>query len=310
MLDQTRQDGTSPWHEGELAMQRSVGVVERMDGPGRNFVRRAMPEQHRVFFPMLPFVVLGTVDARGDAWATVRAGRPGFMSSPEPEILDVSLPRDAADPADAGMEEGDAIAMLGIQLETRRRNRLNGVIHRTGVENFSVRVGQSFGNCPQYIQLRSSAFVRDPDLPTAMQPLHSTQLDDRARRMVEGADTFFVASYVDRDNGERQVDVSHRGGNAGFVRVDADGVLTVPDFPGNRFFNTLGNFLVNPRAGLVFVDFETGDLLQMTGRVEVLLDSPEIATIQRAERLWRFTPEHIVFRPDALPLRWGLGVDL
>ncbi|MBB3135662.1 hypothetical protein FHS26_003408 [Rhizobium pisi] len=310
MLEQTRQDGTSPWHEGELAMQRSVGVVERMDGPGRNFVRRAMPEQHRAFFPMLPFVVLGTVDARGDTWATVRAGRPGFMSSPEPEILDVTLPRDAADPADAGMEEGDAIAMLGIQLETRRRNRLNGVIHRTGVESFSVRVGQSFGNCPQYIQLRSSAFVRDPDLPTAMQPLHSAQLDDRARRMIEGADTFFVASYVDRDNGERQVDVSHRGGNAGFVRVGADGVLTVPDFPGNRFFNTLGNFLVNPRAGLVFVDFETGDVLQMTGRVEVLLDSPEIATIQRAERLWRFTPEHIVFRPDALPLRWSLGIDL
>ncbi|MGO7969101.1 flavin-nucleotide-binding protein, partial [Rhizobium ruizarguesonis] len=70
-------------------------------------------------------------------------------------------------------------------------------------------------------------------------------LDDRARQMVEGADTFLVASYVDRDNGERQVDVSHRGGNAGFVHIGADGVLTIPDFPGNRFFNTLGNFLVN-----------------------------------------------------------------
>ncbi|RXT29465.1 flavin-nucleotide-binding protein [Rhizobium leguminosarum] len=306
MLDQTKQDVTSPWHAGELAMQRSVGVAERMDGPGRNFVRRAMPEQHRAFFPMLPFVVLGAVDAKGDVWATVRAERPGFMASPEPEILEVHLPRDAADPADAGMEDGDAIAMLGIQLETRRRNRLNGVIRRTDAGAFQVRVGQSFGNCPQYIQLRSSAFARDPDVPTEMPPLHSGQLDDRARRMIEGADTFFVASYVDRENGERQVDVSHRGGNAGFVRVGADGVLTVPDFPGNRFFNTLGNFLVNPKAGLVFIDFETGDMLQMTGRVEVLLDSPEVATFQRAERLWRFTPEAIVLRPDALPLRWSL----
>jgi predicted pyridoxine 5'-phosphate oxidase superfamily flavin-nucleotide-binding protein len=122
--------------------------------------------------------------------------------------------------------------------------------------------------------------------------------------MVEGADTFFVASYVDRDNGERQVDVSHRGGNAGFVRVGADGVLTIPDFAGNRFFNTLGNILVNSKAGLVFVDFETGDMLQMTGNAEVLLDSPDIATFQGAERLWRFTPEKIVLRPDALPLRW------
>ncbi|MDU0311389.1 pyridoxamine 5'-phosphate oxidase family protein [Rhizobium sp. 10PS4] len=306
MLEQTRQDATSPWHAGELAMQRSVGVAERMDGPGRNFVRKAMPEQHRAFFPMLPFVVLGAVDAKGDIWATVRAERPGFMVSPEPEILDVHLPRDAADPADAGMEDGDAIAMLGIQLETRRRNRLNGVIRRTDAGAFQVRVGQSFGNCPQYIQLRSSAFARDPDVPTEMPPLHSGQLDDRALGMIEGADTFFVASYVDRENGERQVDVSHRGGNVGFVRVGADGVLTVPDFPGNRFFNTLGNFLVNPKAGLVFIDFETGDMLQMTGKVEVLLDSPEVASFQRAERLWRFTPEEIVLRPDALPLRWSL----
>ncbi|NKM69026.1 pyridoxamine 5'-phosphate oxidase family protein [Rhizobium laguerreae] len=305
MLEQTRQDATSPWHKGELAMQRSVGVAERMDGPGRNFVRKAMPEQHRAFFPMLPFVVLGAVDAKGDIWATVRAERPGFMVSPEPEILDVHLPRDAADPADAGMEDGDAIAMLGIQLETRRRNRLNGVIRRTDAGAFQVRVGQSFGNCPQYIQLRFSAFARDPDVPTEMPPLHSGQLDDRALGMIEGADTFFVASYVDRENGERQVDVSHRGGNVGFVRVGADGVLTVPDFPGNRFFNTLGNFLVNPKAGLVFIDFETGDMLQMTGKIEVLLDSPEVASFQRAERLWRFTPEEIVLRPDALPLRWS-----
>jgi predicted pyridoxine 5'-phosphate oxidase superfamily flavin-nucleotide-binding protein len=275
-----------------------------MDGPGRNFVRKAMPEQHRAFFPMLPFVVLGAVDAKGDVWATIRAERPGFMASPEPEILEVGLPRDPADPADAGMEDGDAIAMLGIQLETRRRNRLNGVIRRTDAKGFDVRVGQSFGNCPQYIQPRSAAFVRDPDMPTATQPLHSGQLDDRALGMVEGADTFFVASYVDRANGERQVDVSHRGGNAGFVRVGADGVLTIPDFAGNRFFNTLGNILVNSKAGLVFVDFETGDMLQMTGNAEVLLDSPDIATFQGAERLWRFTPEKIVLRPDALPLRW------
>ncbi|MGR8960270.1 flavin-nucleotide-binding protein [Rhizobium leguminosarum] len=304
MLEQTEQDAPSPWHEGELAIQRSVGVVERMDGPGRNFVRKAMPEQHRAFFPMLPFVVLGAVDAKGDVWATIRAERPGFMASPEPEVLEVGLPRDPADPADAGMDDGDAIAMLGIQLETRRRNRLNGVIRRTDAKGFDVRVGQSFGNCPQYIQPRSAAFVRDPDMPTATQPLHSGQLDDRALGMVEGADTFFVASYVDRANGERQVDVSHRGGNAGFVRVGADSVLTIPDFAGNRFFNTLGNILVNSKAGLVFVDFETGDILQMTGNAEVLLDSPDIATFQGAERLWRFTPEEIVLRPDALPLRW------
>jgi hypothetical protein len=47
------------------------------------------------------------------------------------------------------------------------------------------------------------------------------------------------------------------------------GVLTVPDFSGKLFFNTLGNFLSNPKAGLVFVDFDAGDLLPLTGCAEV-----------------------------------------
>jgi ferredoxin-NADP reductase len=121
--------------------------------------------------------------------------------------------------------------------------------------------------------------------------------------MVTAADSFYVATYVVRD-GQNQVDASHRGGKPGFVRMEEDGTLTIPDFSGNLFFNTLGNILLNPRAGLVFIDFQSGDLLQMSGSAEVLLDSPEIAAFQGAERLWRFKPQRIVYRQAAIPLRW------
>lgn len=295
----------SPWHEGELAIQRSLGVVERMDGPGRNFVRTFMPEQHRQFFPLLPFIVLGAVDPTGDVWASLRAGKPGFMQAPDPHVLALQLPRDRADPADAGMEDGDAVALLGIQLETRRRNRLNGTVRRADDNHFAVAVGQSFGNCPQYIQLRDFSFARHPNTPSKERPVYLDSLDARAREIIANADTFFVASYVDRDDAGRQVDVSHRGGKRGFVRVGEDGVLTIPDFAGNLFFNTLGNFMLNPRAGLLFVDFSTGDMLQMTGEAEVLLTSPDIDAFQGAERLWRFRPRKVVHRPDGSPLRWS-----
>jgi ferredoxin-NADP reductase len=129
-------------------------------------------------------------------------------------------------------------------------------------------------------------------------------LSPRAKAMITGADTFFVASYFDREDGHRQVDVSHRGGKPGFVRLADDGTLTIPDFAGNLFFNTLGNILVNGRAGLVFADFDTGDVLQLAGDAEVLLDSRETAAFQGAERLWRFTPRRIAYRAGALPLRW------
>lgn len=295
----------SPWHAGELAMQESVGVVERMVGPGRNFVRTYMPEQHREFFTSLPFTVFGAVDAGGDPWATIRAGGRGFITSPTSESLEIKLLRDPADPADAGFEDGNAIAMLGIQLETRRRNRLNGRIRRINLDAFALEVRQSFGNCPQYIQSRTHEFTRDPRVPSSEPLLYSQELTVRARDIVAAADTFFVASYADLEDGGRQVDVSHRGGKTGFVRVGEDGVLTVPDFAGNLFFNTLGNFLLNPRAGLLFVDFATGDMLQMTGQAEVVLASPEISAFQGAERLWKFRAEQVVFRPAGLPMRWA-----
>ncbi len=293
----------TPWHTGERILQARAGVDERLAEVGPRVVRDYMPDQHREFFSMLPSIVIGAVAPDGRVWATMRAGQPGFVQSPDPRLLEVASARDADDPANAGMEDGDAIGLLGIQPMTRRRNRLNGVVHRRDAAGFGVSVGQSFGNCPQYIQQRDFVVTRDPAEPNPVEPEAMTELDARARTLIRHADSFFVATYVDLPGG-RQVDVSHRGGRPGFVRVDADGSLTIPDFPGNTFFNTLGNMMVNPVAGLVFVSYPTGDLLQMTGRTEVITDSPEIATLEGADRLWRFYPEQIVRRDRALPLRW------
>jgi hypothetical protein len=266
----------STWHPGEKAIQEQVGVAGRMDEVGRRVVRDFLPDQHRAFFAQIPFIVAGSVDGRGDAWATLIAGRPGFITAPTPTELHIAARPAPADPARAGMRDGDAIGLLGIELHSRRRNRVNGLIDTSADGILRVAVDQSFGNCPQYIQLRDFAFVRDPGELFAGTVEESAELDAAARGMVEGADTFFVASYADRDD-RRQVDVSHRGGKAGFVRVAADGTLTIPDFAGNLFFATLGNILLNGKAGLVFADFESGDLLQMTGDAEVILSSPEIA---------------------------------
>jgi uncharacterized protein len=292
----------SPWHEGELRLQRRAGAVEKMDDLGRRFVRDYLTDQHREFYPQLPFVVLGAVDPAGDVWATLRAGQPGFLSAPDPTHLHIALPREPSDPADAGMDDGDAIALLGIQLSTRRRNRMNGTIARARADCFTLAVRQAYGNCSQYIQLRNFTFTADPAPSSAIQAVALDHLDEAARTIIRQADTFFVASYVEAEDNTHRVDVSHRGGKSGFVRLDADGTLTIPDFAGNLFFNTLGNFLINPRAGLVFVDFESGDLLQLTGTAELVLESPEIATFAGAERLWRFHPRRVLRRPQALPL--------
>lgn len=175
-----------------------------------------------------------------------------------------------------------------------------------GERGFRVLVEHSFGNCPQYIQTRTFTFEEQDG---AAQAEVSEGLTDAARAMIAAADTFYVASYVDPegDASRRQVDVSHRGGKAGFVQIGADGLLKIPDFAGNLHFNTLGNILLNGKAGLLFIDHASGDLLQLTGDAEVILDSPEIAAFQGAERLWSFRARKVIRRPGASPLRWSFG---
>jgi len=289
----------SPWHAGERQLQAHVGVAERMEAFGRKVIRREMPDQHRMFYQQLPFMLYGAVDAQGNPWASILEGPPGFARSPAPGTLHFDSVPASDDPAQ--LKPGAAIGLLGIELHTRRRNRINGRIDAMTGDGFDVTVDQSFGNCPQYIQLRQfrSVPLADPAMRTAE---HLNGLDDAAKAMITNADTFFVASYVDVD-GERSVDVSHRGGQAGFVQVQGN-LLTIPDFAGNLHFNTLGNLLLNPRAGLLFIDFNSGDLLHLSGRTEIILEGPQVEAFQGAERLWTFEVERVVRRPVALALRW------
>lgn len=289
----------SPWYAGEKQLQTHVGVAERMETLGRRVIRTEMPDQHRKFYEQLPFMLYGAVDADGNPWASVLEGTPGFAYSPAPGALQFNSLPGADDPAQ--LTDGAAIGLLGIELHTRRRNRLNGHIGTVTKDGFGVTVDQSFGNCPQYIQLRQFRSVPLAD-PSARVAQHFTALDDVTTAMIAAADTFFVASYVEVD-GQRSVDVSHRGGQAGFVQVEGNR-LTIPDFAGNLFFNTLGNLLINPRAGLLFIDFNSGDLLHLSGHAEVILESPQIEAFQGAERLWTFDVKKVVRRPAALALRW------
>jgi len=289
----------SPWHAGEQQLQAHVGVAERMEAFGRKVIRNWMPDQHREFYRQLPFMLLGAVDAQGRPWASVLEGEPGFADSLDPEHLHFTSRPAPDDPAQ--LRDGEPVGLLGIELHTRRRNRLNGHVANLTADGFELSVDQAFGNCPQYIQLRQFQRVPLSD-PQTRPAQHLNSLDEAASALITSADTFFVASYVDVD-GQRSVDVSHRGGQPGFVRLEGNR-LTIPDFAGNLHFNTLGNLLLNPKAGLLFIDFSTGDLLHLSGRTEILLEDPQIEAFQGAERLWTFEVEQVVRRPAALALRW------
>jgi ferredoxin-NADP reductase/predicted pyridoxine 5'-phosphate oxidase superfamily flavin-nucleotide-binding protein len=295
--------GTSPFHRGEQIIQSRLGVRDQIEPWARKVVREYLPAEHRAFYAGLPFVVAAARDAAGRPWATVLEGEPGFASSPDPGILRISATPATGDALAEGFEPGADIGLLGIELHTRRRNRLNGRIdHRDG-SGFELAVGQAFGNCPQHIHER----VWRTDLPSTA-PLRRahTALTGALRQRIDTADTFFIASGH-RGEGESSafgMDVSHRGGDPGFVRVLDERTLLFPDYAGNNHFNTIGNLLLDPRAGLLFVDFSTGDLLQLTGRATVEWDHPDSSLFPGAQRLIRFDLEAAIELRSALALRW------
>lgn len=273
-------EAPSPFHAGERRAQHLAGVA----APTPLGIRPFMPDQHRDFFALLPYVLVAARDAAGWPVPTMLAGLPGFISSPDATTLRLETPADRGDPVRAMLTPGAAFGLLGIDLSTRRRNRANGHVAAADDRSLTLAVEQSFGNCPQYINLRDATWHGDVESST--QPF--VGLDDAARAQIGSADTFFVAS-----GSQSGLDISHRGGPKGFVRIEGD-TLVVPDYRGNRFFNTLGNLLLDSRASLLFVDFEHGDTLVVRGRV----------AIDWAERVWRLTVEDGWRRPGTLPLRW------
>lgn len=299
---------TAPFHEGELALQRRSGAYDALAVTGPRVIRDHMPQQHRDFFCGLPFVVVGALDARGWPRASVLAAPPGFMRSPDPQRLEVgALPR-PGDPLDGLLHVGAPVGLLGIEPPTRRRNRMNGTVAAVDGQGFAVQVRQSFGNCPRYIQVREVAYVAAPP----QGPVHdASELDDAACRIVAAADTFFIATAHPAASTGTQVahgvDVSHRGGRSGFVGREGEGrqVLTVPDYAGNHFFNTLGNMMLEPRCGLLFIDGEHGDLLYVTATGQVQWEGAALAGFPGAQCLLRLRVEGVRRLQGALPLRWS-----
>ena len=296
---------TSPFHEGEQQLQARLGRKDRQEALGRKMFRPFMPDQHREFFAQPPFVVVGSVDEEGRPWASLLFGAPGFISTPDDRTLRIASQPKEGDPLVHNLQAGSPLGFLGIELPTRRRNRVNGVLRSWSDEGLDVQVVQSYGNCPQYIQVRDVEFKLTSAKVLTAETLN--ELDETAASLIRRSDTFFVATHNGKDDkfDTGGADVSHRGGQPGFVEIEGNS-LTIPDYKGNFVFNTFGNMLLNPKAGMLFVDFETGDILQLTGSTELLWDMPDDWKAERgAERAWRFHFEHGVRLKGASPVQWG-----
>jgi uncharacterized protein len=281
----------SPFHDGEQAVQERLGVRERVENMGQRLVRDVMPDQHREFFGDLPFLIVSSRDDTGALWASLLTGVAGFVRSPTARRLLVTASPLPGDPLAQNLRVGAPLGALGIELPTRRRNRANGRLRSVAAGGFELEVEQSFGNCKQYIQARAGEFT--PAERVAPPTIELAALSPEALAILSRSDTTFLATGSrEPERGHTQgLDVSHRGGLPGFIRAVATPAgtrLTLPDYYGNFMFNSFGNLEVNPRAGLLVLDFEGGRVLSLTGEARVLWTSAALPDFPGAERLLEF----------------------
>lgn len=299
---------SSPFHATEVAIQEKLGIAERLHQQVSGFIRHEMPQQHQDFYQSLPMAIMGCVDILGEVWALPVFGEVGFIQATSNTTLQFNnlpiLHKELA----LDFDYGQKLGMLGIELSTRRRNRVNGTVNKLEDNGFTLHVDQSYGNCPQYIHKREfnldSAKLNVMNVKMEFQP---TQITNAIARTIENADTFFIASRSKNFNADPRsgIDASHRGGKKGFVTVDGK-YLKFPDFAGNKFFNTLGNIEEDGRVGLFFPDFENGHGILIRGHAKVLWDPKLLPEFAGAERFVEIECLEAIYIKHCIPIATSL----
>lgn len=283
------------FHEGELAVQRRAGVGAAAARLGGMLDPADLTGGIGRFLADRNFAAMSARGRDGRLWISPLVGPAGFLHATGPAELRIGTVPPPGDPLH-GLAAGQAVGLIAVEFARRRRARINGTLDTVDGRSMTVRVDQAYGNCPQYIHQR----VLEPAPPAASDaaPVRvATALSDADTDLVRAADTVLLGTT----HPERGNDASHRGGPAGFVRIDGDGRLWLPDYPGNNMFNSLGNIAVDPSTALLFVDFTTGATLQLTGTAELVFDTTVVDDAGTGRAL-RFTVDGVV-AAASLPLR-------
>lgn len=292
------------YHEGELEVQKRTGEQVIAERNGRVIIGGMMPKAIS-FIQEQHMVVVGSIDYKNRPWASLIFGTPGFLTADETQIKinRSNMVNNDVDIFWQNIINQNDVGLLVIELSSRRRMRANGKIAHVDSSQVCVDVETSYPNCPKYIQRRHTQSSDSWKNKIAKRVGQDKKLIMNQIELINKADTMFVASQ----HPTAGVDVSHRGGNPGFMKVLNDQTIRIPDYFGNSMYNTLGNFVSNPVAGIIIPNFDTGSILQLTGSVQIHWDmNDEVLETDRTSRYWDFTVIELMEYQNAVPTDWEL----
>ncbi|VAW60188.1 probable iron-sulfur binding protein YPO1417 [hydrothermal vent metagenome] len=265
------------YHDGELYLQKRSGVEAAADKLSTMMITDRLQEQHKQFYALLNILFVASVDERDRPWASVVTGSPGFISVPDEKHIRVDAQIIAGDILNENVKHNKLSGILGLEHHSRRRNRIAGELITGDSNGLLIEVNQVFGNCPKYIQTRLATITKSRQHTKANEAEEYGEINEACRALINKSNTFFIASYYPGCHSESQhkgADISHRGGQPGFVRIENNDTLVFDDFSGNNLYMTLGNLYSHPYAGLLFIDYNNGDLWQFQCKA-CIIETPD-----------------------------------
>lgn len=282
---------TNGFHDGERAVQARVGA----SFPGR--IRDVIPPIAAQFAASREFCLLAGLGPDQRVWTTMLAGPPGFVRADGEHSVTIRALPQGSDPLFEVAADHRPVGLL--MYDDHRRMRVNGIA-RPIDGGFAIDADQVFSNCGRYISNRRGIPVgRLPPEVTVGRDMTWAQRD-----LIRTADTFFIGSR----HPDGSTDASHRGGDPGFVRIDAADQLSWPDYDGNKMFMTLGNITLDPRVGLLFLDWTQGTLLQVSGRAEIDWSAQGAAEFPGAQRVVHLHVDAVRETVHGVPMTWTHGI--
>ena len=278
----------SKYHKGELLAQELAGETRQAEFNGQA-ISNSIIEGALHFITEQEYVIVSIVDDQNNIWTSVLSGERGFINAPDPKTVLINKAVTDINEKDIFWKtliKNKKIGMLVIELASRRRIRINGVVSHLDQNIVQIKVLEAYPNCMKYIQRRHIVERKSWSNDNIEDITYGTTLNSYQKDLIRSSDTFFIGSANTKGN----LDVSHRGGNPGFVELVDDNTIRIPDYKGNSMFNTFGNFMLNDHAAALFWDFESGKLLQMFGTAKIHWDNPGTEKeTAGTERYWEFT---------------------
>jgi ferredoxin-NADP reductase len=290
---------------------------------GHPLLLRGMSQQQREVLQSLTVAYISSEHqlssiSKVRIWGSVIFGD-GIISCPNATTLKI---RNRAvvfgDPAN--LRPGGSVGVLGLNPITKQRVRVTGTVDAQTPSQIVLTIGQACNDCPAALPGRQISIgqVQLPGQEPKRTKSDKHPLDNHSILLIERSATFFLAT----SSGSKEPtipatvlgsDMSIRMGPVGFVTVrrhpsvrtsGAYHTLKWADVPENDLFHSFGNIALNPRAGLLFIDWTNGDTLQLTGTVETLYNEcgERRGAIPGAARTLELTVQAYVYTYGAVPL--------